>query len=152
MVHYPGNNYKSDKILSINVPLTNPALVNQVIGTYFLPDIPELTNKEIVGIIGSNTIGSNFLNIQGLGAAFGSSYITIYDMNNMIIYDRFALPALYNNDSLTPAGNFNKIPPINNKINLRQSFITFAQGQNFSPGVVAGKTLAIGLTFFYNYK
>jgi hypothetical protein len=148
MVHYPGNNYKCDKILSINVPLTNPALVNAISGTYFLPDIPELTNKEIVGIIGSNTIGSNFRDIQG-SICFGSSYLTIYDINNLIIYDRFALPALYNNDSLTPAGNFNKIPPINNKINLRQSFITFAQGQNFSP---SGKTLAIGLTFFYNYK
>jgi hypothetical protein len=149
MIHAPGNNYKCDKILSINVPLTNPALVNQVIGTYFLPDIPELTNKQIVGIIGSNTIGENFINIAGLGAAWSSSYLTIYDVNNLIIFDRFPLPALSNNDINTGGVNFNKIPPINNKINLRQSFITFAQGQNFPP---SGKTLAIGLTFFYNYK
>jgi hypothetical protein len=149
MVHAPGNNYKCDKILSINVPLVNPALVNAVLGTYFLPDIPELTNKEIVGIIGSNTIGENFRDIQGLGAAWSSSYLTIYDMNNIILFDSFPLPALYNYDVNTAIGNFSKIPPINNKINLRQSFIKVAQGQNFPP---SGKTLAIGLTFFYNYK
>jgi hypothetical protein len=152
MVHFAGNNYKCDKIISINVPLTNPALVNQITGTYFLPDIPELTNKQIVGIIGSNTIGENFLNIANLGAAWDSSYLTLYDINNIIIYDRFPLPALTNNDVQTGGVNINKIPPINNKINLRQSFISFAQGQNFAPGVVNGKTLAIGLTFFYNYK
>jgi hypothetical protein len=148
MVHAPGNNYKCDKILSINVPLVNPALVNAVLGTYFLPDIPELTNKEIVGIVGSRTIGENFRDIQN-SICWTASYLTIYNFNNLIIYDRFPVPALYNNDTNTGVTNFNKIPPINNKINLRQSFITFAQGQNFSP---SGKTLAIGLTFFYNYK
>ena len=149
MVHAPGNNYKCDKILSINVPLVNPALVNAVLGTYFLPDIPELTNKEIVGIVGSRTIGENFRDIQNQ-ICWTGSYLTIYDMNNIILYDRFPVPALYNYDVNTAGGlNFSKIPPINNKINLRQSFITFAQGQNFAP---SGKTLAIGLTFFYNYK
>lgn len=148
MLHYPGNNYKCDKILSINVPLVSSTLVNAIAGTYFLPDIPELTNKEIVGIIGSRTIGNNFRDIQG-SICWGASYLTIYDFNNLIIYDRFPVPALYNYDVNTAIGNFSKIPPINNKINLRQSFITFAQNQNFS---ATGKTLAIGLTFFYNYK
>jgi len=148
MVHYPGNNYLCDKILSINVPLVSSTLVNAIAGTYFLPDIPELTNKQIVGIIGSGTLGNNFRDIANQ-ICWTASYLTIYDINNLIIYDRFPVPALYNNDTLTVGGSMNKIPPINNKINLRQSFITFAQNQNFSP---TGKTLAIGLTFFYNYK
>jgi len=148
MVHAPGNNYKCDKILSINVPLVSATAVNAIAGTYFLPDIPELTNKEIVGIIGSGTIGSNFADIA-TSVCWGASYLTIYDTNNLIIYDRFPVPALYNFDVQTGGVNFSKIPPINNKINLRQSFITFALNQNF-PGT--GKTLAIGLTFFYNYK
>ena len=148
MVHAPGNNYKCDKILSINVPLVSATAVNAIAGTYFLPDIPELTNKEIVGIIGSGTIGSNFADIA-TSVCWGASYLTIYDTNNLIIYDRFPVPALYNFDVQTGGVNFSKIPPINNKINLRQSFITFAQNQNFA---ASGKTLAIGLTFFYNYK
>lgn len=148
MVHAPGNNYKCDKILSINVPLVSATTVNAIAGTYFLPDIPELTNKQIVGIIGSNTIGTNFFDIVG-SVCWSASYLTIYDFKDLIIYDRFPIPALYNNDRNTGIKNFNKIPPINNKINLRQSFITFAQNQNFS---ASGKTLAIGLTFFYNYK
>lgn len=148
MVHAPGNNYKCDKILSINVPLVSATAVNAIAGIYFLPDIPELTNKQIVGIIGSSTIGNNYSDIA-TSVCWGASYLTIYDFNNLIIYDRFPVPALYNIDTNTGTRNFNKIPPINNKINLRQSFITFAQNQNFP---ASGKTLAIGLTFFYNYK
>lgn len=146
MKHKPGNNFKCDKILSINVPLVNASSVNAINGTYFLPDIPELTNKQIVGIIGSNTKGNNYRDIQG-SITWTTAYLSIYDTNNKLLFEKFPLPAIYNFDAAINFGQ--KIPPIKNKINLRQSFITFAQPQNFTP---TGQTLAIGLTFFYNYK
>lgn len=148
MKHSPGNNFKCDKILSINVPLVNASLVNAIAGTYFLPDIPELTNKQILGVIGSQTIGNTFRDIQG-STCWSASFITLFGMNDIQLIEKFPLPALYNYDSTTIATGSRKIPPINAKINLRQSFIQFAENQNFSP---TGKTLAIGLTFFYNYK
>ena len=56
-----------------------------------------MTNKEIVGIVGSRTIGENFRDIQNQ-ICWTGSYLTIYDMNNIILYDRFPVPALYNYD------------------------------------------------------
>jgi hypothetical protein len=147
MKHSPGNNFKCDKIFKLEIPLINANLVNQVAGTYFLPEVPELTGKTIVGIIGENVNTLLYNDIQGT-ICFGAAYLSIYNMNNETIFEDFPLPSLYNNDNTTIATGSRKIPPINTKINLRQSYIKFAQGQNFAPG----KPRAFSLTFFYNYK
>jgi hypothetical protein len=65
MKHSPGNNFKCDKIFKLEIPLVNANLVNQVAGTYFLPEVPELTGKTIVGIIGENVNTLLYNDIQG---------------------------------------------------------------------------------------
>jgi hypothetical protein len=145
-MHAAGNNFKCDKIFRLNIPLVNVNLVNQIAGTYFLPEVPELTNKTIVGIIGSD-VNPGFFDIQGT-VCFSAAYINIFDMNNVCIYENYPLPALYNNDSTTLVTDARKIPPINAKINLRQSYVRFAQGQNFPPNTPS----AFCLIFYYNYK
>jgi len=146
-MHAAGNNFKCDKIFKLDIPLVNVNLVNQIAGTYFLPEVPELTNKKIVGIIGTAVNPILYGDIQGT-VCFTAAYINIFDMNNVCIYEDYPLPALYNNDTTTLTTDAKKIPPINAKINLRQSYLRFAQAQNFAPG----KPKAFSLTFFYNYK
>lgn len=146
-MHAAGNNFKCDKIFKLDIPLSRIGNVNSISGTYFLPDVPELTGKKIVGIIGSFANPILYRDIYG-SICFTASYLNLYNTDNVCIYEDFPLPALYNFDQFTIANTSRKIPPINTVLNLRQSYIRFAQNQNFAPS----KTLAVSLTFFYNYK
>lgn len=146
--HAPGNNYPCDKFKTVSVLLQRVGeLPNQINGQYFFPESPDLNNKVIKGMALS-ILPSTLPNITPMSnsfAVFNNGYITLYNFNNeQIVYN---LPlATLQNESFFNTGN--KILPINAKLNIRQCFVTFAPGQNFSPTL----KFSLNLTFFYDYK
>jgi hypothetical protein len=146
-----GNNIQSTKIRRVTVPLFNDA------GTedgqrYFLPQLPEIDNKYIVGIEadvrgGGGSLNDNTLRANGSTAALPtntlSKYIFVYfkDSNKFEKNGYIPLRSLVR---LT-GNNKKKVMPYYGSISTRDSFLTIPAN---SIGI---KTfpLYVTLTFYY---
>lgn len=146
-----GNNQKSRKIKSIQVPLADTSIS----GKWFLPENPELEKKSIVGLSVSFSGASGDI-AQDLPFYTGadqnvvlnknqilsrSSFLTLYSADGSEMLSNFPINPLFNDNG----NKKNRIVPITGKINVRNSYI-FIQGSKIPP---AGRVIVIWINFYY---
>lgn len=147
-----GNNQRSTKVKSIQVPLADTSIS----GKWFLPENPELEKKTIVGISVSFSGASGDI-AQNLPFYTGaqqnivlaknqilsrSSFLTLYSADGSEMVSNFPINPLFNDNG----SNKNRIVPITGKINVRNSYI-FIQGSKIPP---ANRVIVIWINFYYN--
>lgn len=146
-----GNNQKSRKIKSIQVPLNDTSIS----GKWFLPENPELEKKSIVGLSVSFSgasgditqdlpffTGSNQNAVLNKNQALSKgSFLTLYSADGSEMLSNFPINPLFNDNG----NNKNRIVPITGKINVRNSYI-FVQGSKIPP---AGRVVVIWINFYY---
>jgi len=146
-----GNNQKSRKIKSIQVPLADTSIS----GKWFLPENPELEKKTIVGLSVSfsgatGDITQNLPYYTGAEqnavlnknqAVSRGSFFTLYSADGSEMLSNFPINPLFNDNG----SNKNRIVPITGKINVRNSYI-FVQGSKTPP---AGRVVVIWINFYY---
>jgi hypothetical protein len=142
--HQDGNNYQAVKTKRISFPIaTSTAVINP---RFYFPDIPELNNKQIVGIEAHFGAGPDqffegdiwyFLNNPNTPwqASVGANcFVNLVNTENEIIISNFPATAFYNaqtnksNNLLSQSDKSGKIMPIYAKLLLRQCYIYYNGG------------------------
>jgi hypothetical protein len=163
MIFAEGNNRESIKIRRVEIPLYDPINQNSTgVGNYYFPEIPELNNKEIVGIqaltanptFGTSKIIENFnpnfitpntpngFAYNADFATYAVSTLTLTGTDNIKVIDSFPVMQLIGGPWDTfPAAKL-KIFPFSVKINIRNSFISVYQ-------VTVVQKLIANFNFYY---
>lgn len=155
-----GNNYESQKIKRILIPLftqENNQIQEGI--KYFFPENPEIDREEIVGmeanLVGESRGGINIpgdiddLNTKLVRQSLADNlYMVVYNSKNEEIFYNFPVRSLFPIDPANTTTNklIKRIKPLTAKIKTRSCYI-YAPANITIP---ATKNLYLSLTFFYN--
>ena len=152
-----GNNFPTDKIKRIEIPLftqTNNAIQTGV--KYFFPENPVIDDNEILGIE-ANIRTINFINgdiadqtkniVDQLSAKF--IYLTFYNLNSEEIFYNLPLRSFFtineNNITITTQTLQKRIKPFQGRIKTRQCFAIVPANIT----IPAFNNIFLSLSFFY---